>query len=78
MVKLFQIKLDVTCKGYQHEFQDHILELKQKYEEKLMYEKEANNKLRLECGRLTEDKIQIHNQFLNALTLNEKLDKEVS
>lgn len=52
-----EIKLDVTCKGYQHEFQDHILELKQKYEEKLMYEKEANNKLRLECGRLTEDKI---------------------
>jgi hypothetical protein len=43
-----------------------------------MYEKEANNKLRLECGRLTEDKMQIHSQFLNALTLNEKLDKEVS
>jgi hypothetical protein len=42
-----------------------------------MFEKEANNKLRLECGRLTEDKVQIHNQFLNTLTLNEKLEKEV-
>jgi uridylate kinase len=43
-----------------------------------MYEKEANNKLRLECGRVTEDKVQMHSQFLNALTLNEKLEKEVS
>jgi hypothetical protein len=42
-----------------------------------MFEKESNNKLRLECGRVTEDKVQMHNQFLNALTLNEKLEKEV-
>ena len=43
-----------------------------------MYEKEANNKLRLECSRVTEDKVQIYNQLMSALNLNEKLEKEVS
>lgn len=67
----------MTCKGYRHEFEDHILELKQKYEEKLMFEKEAINKLRLECGRLTEDRMHLQNQLIAALSQQEKLEKDV-
>ena len=42
-----------------------------------MFEKEAINKLRLECGRLTEDRMHLQNQLIAALSQQEKLEKDV-
>jgi hypothetical protein len=71
-----EIRFDKTIETFKHNIEGDYFDIKVKFEERIMQEKEINHKLRLEMQTMNEKNLRLGLQLRAFVERSEKLEKE--